>query len=210
MKQFISQLIPIVILFLILAHSIKMARFSHSVLGKLIAVAIIVFYTHQNKLLGLLACALFIFYYQSDSVENMLNVDESNEHNTDTVEKPGAQSEPIDDGVYLHNDNKKNSAKESFYGIENMENYSELYPTAGPVNHLAQDEFRKENCQGGTLKYKGMSVPNEMASHVFPEVKFSPAQTCNVCSKTCDFSIIESKLDTENSIMKPVFSANTM
>jgi hypothetical protein len=203
MKQFISQFIPIVALFLLLAYSKKMAVFSNSILGKFIAVAIVIFYTYQNKLLGLLACTLFIFYYQSDSVENMLNIEDMTEG--------GYQDDPleiVDDGLYLHKENDKNrDSKEPFYGIEKMDEYSEL--TNGTTG-LAQEEFRKENCKGNVLKHKGMVVPNDMSTHVFPELKFKSDYPCNPCNKSCVFSIVETKIKTEEKLVKPVFSADTM
>jgi len=206
MKQFISQFIPIVALFLLLAYSKKMALFSNSILGKFIAVAIVIFYTYQNRLLGLLACTLFIFYYQSDSVENMLNIDGMIEHEHDPIEI-------IDEGIYLENDNNKRVAKEPFYGIEKMDEYAELSEGSAGLAHatgLAQEEFRKENCKGNVLKHKGMVVTNDMAAHVFPELKFKTDYPCNPCNKSCEFSIVETKIKTEEKIVKPVFSADTM
>jgi hypothetical protein len=45
-----------------------------------------------------------------------------------------------------------------------------------------------------------------MTELVFPEVKMASDKTCNVCNEGCDFSIIESKLRTEEEL-KPI---NTM
>jgi hypothetical protein len=210
MKQVILQFIPIIALFLVLAYSRKMAQFSHSVLGKLIAVAIIVFYTNENKLLGLLACSLFVFYYQSDTVENMLNIDGlEGSDGLDGVETNNddgnTENDILDDGIFLNKD-KPRSAK----AIEHMENYAELYPNEGLKKGLVQDEFRKENCKGNVLKYKDMTVSNDMAAHVFPELSFVDKYPCNPCAKSCNFSIIETKIKTEEQLVKPVFSIDTM
>ena len=75
MKNILSQFIPIILLYLLLSFSREFAVFSHTVLGKLAAILIIVYYTVIDKTIGLLVCALIIFYYQSDFVENMLNMD---------------------------------------------------------------------------------------------------------------------------------------
>lgn len=212
MKQVIFQFIPIIALFLVLAYSRKMAQFSHSVLGKLVAVIIIVYYTHENKLLGLLACSLFVFYYQSDSVETMLNIDDGFGHEGEGIDSAyekhngdNNENEPIEEGIFLQKD-KPRSAK----AIENMENYAELYPNEGLKNGLVQDEFRKENCKGNVLKYKDITVPNDMAAHVFPELSFVDKYPCNACTKSCNFSIIENKIETEEKLVKPVFSTDTM
>lgn len=224
MKQVILQFIPIIALFLVLAYSRKMAQFSHSVLGKLIAVAIIVFYTHENKLLGLLACSLFVFYYQSDSVENMLNMDglEGNSYEGigEIPNNDNTENEILDDGIFLQHstsemgtlprefDMHKGVQKDkprSAKAIEHMENYVELYPNDALSSGLVQDEFRKENCKGNVLKYKDMTVPNDMAAHVFTELSFVDKYPCNPCAKTCNFSIIETKIKTEEKLVKPVF-----
>jgi hypothetical protein len=189
MKEFISQFIPIIVLFLVLAHSRKFAQFSHTILGKIVAVLIIVFYTYQNKLLGLLACALFIFYIQSDSVENMLNMGEAGFVETETP---------------MNNEKKTTKSKEG------MQNYTESYKENINPTGFAQNKFRADNCKGNVLKYKDMTVPTEMASHVFPELSFNDEHPCNPCNKSCDFSIIESKIETEEKLVKPTFSADTM
>jgi hypothetical protein len=77
MKKIISQFIPIVIIFLLLSYSDEIAIFSHSILGKMISILIIGYYTVIDKYVGLLVCILFIFYYQTDYVESMLNINES-------------------------------------------------------------------------------------------------------------------------------------
>jgi hypothetical protein len=198
MKQVILQFIPIIILFLVLAHSRKVAQFSHSILGKIVAISIIIFYTYQNKILGLLSCVLFIFYIQSDSVENMLNIEES------ALDSSNDEDLPRDDSVYLTNQKKQAKVKET------MENYTESCKENINPSGFAQHQFRAENCKGNVLKYKDMTVPNDMAQHVFPELSFIHEFPCNPCNKTCNFSIIESKIESEEKLVKPIFSADTM
>jgi hypothetical protein len=65
-------------------------------------------------------------------------------------------------------------------------------------------EFRKENCDGKTLKYKNMEVNDEVAEHVFPEVKYNNDK-CNPCADTCDISVMENKLKAEKEMI-PKFS----
>jgi hypothetical protein len=66
--------IPPILLFLFLSHRQAFMEFSHGILGKLISVCIIVFYTLIDYYLGLFVCLLILFYYQTDVMENMLNV----------------------------------------------------------------------------------------------------------------------------------------
>lgn len=74
MKQIIIKLLPIIIVFLLVVYSREFVEFSHTILGKLIAVSIIVFYIKCDILYGLLACLMTIFYYQSDFAEQYDNV----------------------------------------------------------------------------------------------------------------------------------------
>ena len=64
--------LPMVILYLVATYSEDVAKWSHTVLGKTIAVGIILLYSFFDIVSGLLACALVIFYYQSDYVESFV------------------------------------------------------------------------------------------------------------------------------------------
>jgi len=164
MKKIIAQFIPIIIIFVLLSQSRMLAKFSHSILGKLFAVGIIVFYTYLDKTLGLFVCGLLILYYQSDEIENMLNMETT-------------------------------SPKEQ------MSNYEELYTTdIKESKGKIYDEFRKQNCQGTALKYKNMDIKNDMADHVFHEIDFTHGK-CNPCLESCQYSIIEAKLKTEEKMI---------
>jgi hypothetical protein len=65
--------------------------------------------------------------------------------------------------------------------------------------------FKNQNCKKGELKFKNITVKNEIAPHIFPELKYEN-EPCNPCSNTCNFSIIEEKLRTEDNLVKPVNS----
>jgi hypothetical protein len=88
-KNLLVQFIPILLLFAVLSFSKWVVTLSQTVLGKLFAVSLIVFYTTVHKSLGILTAILVILYYQSDYVENMLilegleNKDKKKESMTD-------------------------------------------------------------------------------------------------------------------------------
>ena len=67
-------LIPIIIIYFLLAYTKGAIVFSNTILGKLLAIILIAFYTSVDAIFGLLICVLVILYYQSDYVEGMLNV----------------------------------------------------------------------------------------------------------------------------------------
>ena len=70
----IIQFIPIVIIFTLLKFSKDFVDFSFTILGKLLAILTIIFYSCFDIIVGLCVCGLVILYYQSDYVENMLNI----------------------------------------------------------------------------------------------------------------------------------------
>jgi hypothetical protein len=78
MKKVIAEFIPIILIVFFALFTRQMIEQSHTVLGKFIAICIIVFYSSMDVLLGLLACAVFIIYYQklfamNQYTENMDN-----------------------------------------------------------------------------------------------------------------------------------------
>lgn len=161
MKKTIAQFVPIILIFLLLTNSTSLIRFSHTILGKLLAVCFIIFYTTVDKLTGLFVCGLIILFYQTEYVENMLNM----------------------------------GSHEQFTG------YAELYDNISiSPNTEVQDTFRKQNCDAGVLKYKDLQVNDgEMAEHLFTGIKFNNG-SCNPCSKSCSFSVIESKMEAEDKL----------
>ena len=184
MESIISEFIPIITIFLLLSYPTIIASISHSSLGRFIAVCIIVFYSSLDKYLGLFVCGLVIFYYQLDFVESFTN------------EIAGCeQPDEIDDGIYISEHSKSvyhNSTKNQFA------DYNVVYS----IKDDLQTQFRKQYCLDGALKYKNSAVNNEMAEHIFPEIKFK-GNKCNPCDAGCDFSIIEEKMNTEEK-MKPI------
>ena len=197
MKNTVAQFIPIIIIFLLMSQYKGCVEFSHTILGKILAALVILFYTNIDKVLGLFVCALVILYYQMTCVENMLNIEPF-----DTIEKEEDEEED-EELVYSETKPAKSCDSCGVKGIETFDNY-DSNENATIDNGPAQDEFRKEHCQKGVLKHKDMVVKHEMAQHIYPELKFEN-DYCNACSPTCKFSIIESKLKTENELL-PNFS----
>jgi hypothetical protein len=191
MKYKIAQFIPIVLVFLILRYSKKVAEFSHTVLGKLLAIVLILFYTFLDKYVGIFVCSLIILYYHNynydENALNLENMEQIHIINNDIDEK----NEILNNSIYLPKDK---TTKLNYMELEEDENNNKL------VNYDLEEQFRKQNCDGNVLKYKDMKVSTEMAHHVFPELN---QPNCNPCNKSCHFSIIESKIETEDK-MKPI------
>jgi len=186
----ISQFIPIVALYLLLTRHRGCIEFSHTVVGKLLAVIVIIFYSIIDKSVGVLVCALIILFYQMDCTENMLNQEAFHDIEGKTMSELIAAKErqPLE---YEEIKPAKSSNKNQ---IETFGNYNEGY-SVDEINK----EFRDQNCNKGVLKYKNMQVRDELASHIYPEIKFTD-EYCNVCRPSCKFSIIEAKFEAETKI----------
>ena len=153
-------------------------QFSQTTLGRMMAVALIVFYAAIDKYVGLFACAIVIFYYQNNYIEAMDIMDIVE---IDEIEH--VNGEDLDDGTYIFVE-QSNKIKGANVGVIDKKKLLLVEPTFSG----SEDEFRKQNCERGVLKYKNMKVKNEMADIVFPQMKFK-GSVCNPCNKTCDISV---------------------
>jgi hypothetical protein len=203
MKYTILQFIPIIILFLLLSYPEQFVLFSNLSFGRLIVVLIIIFYSSLDKYLGLFVCGLVILFYQSDYVENMRVISENFTdlsyaflNNVETTIK-NSEIAKVSQKIM----ETKPLKYAEYFGLY----LDEITETKIPVNDAKQelkDQFIKEYCDGNTLKHKNTIIKPDMMQHIFPQVSFISNQ-CNPCDKTCEFSIIESKLITEEK-MKPI------
>ena len=197
MEAIITQFIPIIIMFLLLSYPKNIIKLSHSILGRLIAVSIIIYYSSLDKYLGLLVCGLVIFYYQMDYVEGFEN-DEYEGFENDEYEgfEEGLEPETAKDTISTLLDN---SNKHFAY-------YADLYNDEIPKPIIAtepEENFRNEYCdKNGNVIYKDSIINLEMLKHLFPEINFN-IDKCNPCDRNCRFSMIESKIN-NNEKLKPI------
>ena len=194
----ISQFIPITIIVLLLSWSKEFVNISRTILGKILALSVVIFYTHLDKYLGLIICLFVIIYYQSDFVENMLNTDDL--MNTLVENFEASQKEKmsvIEESSTTIEDMQTVIPK--FAGLQQMmSKVDEVYNQENEGFDVVQ-KFREENCKDNSLYHKQMKVKPEMVSHIFPELKFKKSE-CNVCDNTCEFSIIENRLANEKEL----------
>jgi hypothetical protein len=188
MKFVLIEFIPILLLFFLVSYTDIFIKLSNTVLGRLFAVVIILFYTSFDLIHGLFACAIIILFYQSDIVENMLNREE-HEFTTIEVEDLFTKSKNIIPKEVQSDKNSEKSCEKSYvsqYEVSNLSN---------PSPESVKTQFRKSYCQKGHLVNKGQKVRIDMAEHVFPEISF-PNEKCNICDPTCNFSVIEKQINT--------------
>ena len=182
--------LPMVILYLVATYSEDVAKWSHTVLGKTIAVGIILLYSFFDIVSGLLACALVIFYYQSDYVESFVKGEIKQES------KDGYTSISLKEtrAILLDVTDKETPG-------ERLEDAYPLTPTVEVVYDKDVDHFRQKHCKRGHLVHKGQIVKNEMAEHVFPEVKHDSFHKCNICDPACSFDL--DLIDKEDELVNP-------
>jgi len=136
----ILNIIPVILITIIIMYPEYMSTFTHTILGKLFIVGLIVFFASIRVAYGVIVCIFVILYYRSSRyIEGF------------------------------------NDAKQS---------------------------FREQNCKNGELMHKNIPVKTEMVGHVFPELQFD-GKSCNPCSATCNFSIIEEKMSHEEDLVAP-------
>jgi hypothetical protein len=176
------------ILYLIATYSPEVAVISHTILGKTIAVALILIYVYMDTISGLLVCALVIFYYQTDYVEafHSDNMIISQLSPPKDVEKVGSPEKEKGD-----------------YDSMELEYAYPLEPQINAVYDKDSTDFRKKNCKKGSLVHKNEKVKPEMAEHVFPSLEMDDFKKCNVCDPACEFDMIDSRIKDEENLTKP-------
>ena len=176
----VMQFIPIVLILLYASFRYEFTKVSHSILGKLFAVMLILYYTRMDFIYGTVCCILVILYYQKTEIEGFDLAEEKKEEKK--------QDEPMDDGTNLPE--IKSTSLEGFGPIITIDQFNAV-----------KDEFIKEKCKNGVLMYKDFPVKSEMAEHVYSEIKFNEKTKCNPCDRTCNYNIIETKLETEKKLV---------
>lgn len=123
MKKIVVEFIPILAITMFALYTKPVIEFSHTILGKLLALFVIMIYTLIDKWWGLFVCAIVIFYYQLFVVEGMEprvqeNMDASDSDNDRTKEE--FQQEHCEQGTlkYKEMDVKSEMADHVFPDIK--------------------------------------------------------------------------------------------
>ncbi len=176
---FFTQALPVI---LILAYFLVPKAFrqvSFHALGKMIAVLLIVLYTYQDRVHGLLVCLLVILYYHRCYEESF--VSRPTAEYAAYIPKPSAKSLPTQFDPHLEQD---------------FTHVGEAYPDKlAPIKKVGEALFRKEKCHNAKVRYKNQTMKNNMVTHVYPELQFRDGE-CNPCDRTCHFTI-QNKQETE-------------
>jgi len=177
----LMQLIPIFLILIYLTHRHTFRNLSHSILGKLFAVMLILYYTRMHFLYGTISCFVVIIYYMLTEVKQ---------------EEEGFESETPSPKKALQTTTTKKETVESFV-VDKPKTTSII--SIDQFND-AKEEFIREKCKNGVLMYKDLPVKTEMSDHVYSEIKFNKTAKCNPCDRTCDYNIVEAKLKTQEAL----------
>ena len=155
MKTTVAQFIPIIVIITLLSYSTEFVNMSNTILGKIFAICIVLFYTSLDKYMGLVLCLLVIVYYQSDFVENMLNTDDTMDKLFENFEssKKEELSNPTQGDKQIQDGDKKQSQLQ-----ENMSSLSDVY-AADTQNDPDKDE--EPDTEGMTKQKEGMTTRKE-------------------------------------------------
>ena len=75
MEIILAQFVPIILFYLFIASTNEFILFSHSFLGRIMAIFLVLFYSSIDKFLGLIVCGFIILFYQLDYNNQFLNID---------------------------------------------------------------------------------------------------------------------------------------
>lgn len=196
--------IPIILLYLFATYTTEFAKFSHTIIGKAFAVLLILFYVKLDFIIGLFVCALVVFYYQTDYIESFDNMlkEETNIDEKDYDDKK-------DDAKKVEvNDDEKHEvdAKKDDDNNDTVENFETLYCDTNNkyiLDDKSKNEFRKTYCKNQHLIHKGQIIKPEMSEFIYPIKQKSEYAKCNICDTTCDFDIINKRIDDESQLINP-------
>lgn len=177
---FAVQSAPIIIMLAYFLYPYESVAISHTVLGKLIAVSLIVLYSFQHIVYGFFVAVLMVWYYQLDSHVRF--------------------TEGFDKSAYLPKPAKKRGSMEGVKATleDDHTEYSKAYvDQLEPLSKEGEALFREKHCKAGKVQHKNISVDkNENIPHLHPGFKFRKSP-CNPCSETCRFEVAKQKTETQ-------------
>ena len=197
----VMQFIPIILVLVYASYKSWFVDAAHTVLGKVIAIMLIVYYTSIDYIYGTLCCVMVIAFYQMHEIEGFVEGAKEKKRKKGKKRKAAkanqaktqASAEDADEAESEETVDK--TAEE-----ETVEEFSNQVDAFASAFASARDTFIRDKCLNGVLMHKGFPVKSEMADHVYSEIQFNTPSRCNPCDQTCDYSIVEAKIDTETEL----------
>jgi len=158
-----------------------------SILGKILIISLIIFYTSVHKVYGVLFCLLVILFYQLDIVKWV------SEGFCDTS------------GLYIPDNPKENECGCNKCGKcrkqpntvprPGQQDYLTVIDLEDNIRERNKTEFQKRHCTfDGVLTYKDIPVKKDMSDIVFTEVEYEDdTNICNLCDPNCKFRVLKNQ-----------------
>jgi len=175
-------LIAISIFLLFTLYPKESFLYSDTILGKMMAICIIIYSTYENIIYGLFVCIIIIWFYQSDMLDRYkYKLDEN--------------FTLIPQAVY--------STKETNKDIQSIPtlvplSLDKVYPTElSPLKTESETIFRNQFCSEELdLMYKNTKILHkENIQPLFPELSFANNNVCNPCDSGCHFRKINKETE---------------
>lgn len=177
---FLSEMIPFLLLLLLILYPTSFILISNTILGKIAAIVIVVFYLFQDIVIGLLVGLIFLCFYQTDIVQNVCKTEHF--QSIETVESfTPAPFHSYADAI----DGPLPSSKGNT-------NYADTNkPQKIKIQSESETVFKNQRCSPDLeLIYKKQVLKHpETIKMLFQELEFVNNKACNPCDPTCSFSI---------------------
>jgi hypothetical protein len=199
----IVEWVTIIAIFLFVCFPYEMIELSETGLGKLFFASMIIYYSMVDPVYGIIVCCIVIVYYQLDLYRSIIAIHRDTLLSENmTVMQETLPMEPSPTNKTVESFTPGESSIYSYTPISEPKNYFETELLRGSRKKELLDNFRREHCDDKKrLKYKGAIIRPEMAEHVFREIQFADnSSKCNPCEESCEFSIIEERLNTEEGL----------
>ena len=181
LSKILLETIPLFLVLVFILYSNDFILTSNTILGKIFAFILTIFYFSQDILYGILFLLIVVFYYQTDLVSKictantMIHKMVGNEHFatfSNNFEDKDATILPEGSGNVI-------AASSSIHA----ENRIPIIPESAKV-------FKSEHCSPELdFVYKEQIVKHpETIRNIYPEIAFIQGQ-CNPCSPSCEFSL---------------------
>lgn len=192
----VMQFIPIILVLVYASYKPWFVDAAHTVLGKVIAIMLIVYYTSIDYVYGTLCCVIVIAFYQMHEIEGFVEGNRNMRRKRKmkrNAAKVQASNQAESEDIKEETVDEEETVAEEEPAVEEFSNQIASFSSA-------RDTFIRDKCLNGVLMHKGFPVKSEMADHVYSEIQFNTPARCNPCDQTCDYSIVEAKIDTETEL----------
>ena len=200
--------IPLALIILFLLFPGSFMYMSHSILGKLLAVFLIMYYSAHHFIYGFALCIFVIWYYQSTKPfhERFSGLSETTQSYADYLPKPASSTSSTSSTNPKPTPNPVQELPSSKHTSVISCGVSHAYPSNLPKVHPESEAvFRKKHCSvNNVMIYKNQEIRKSDMTHHLSEIEFHGNDTtCNPCDPTCHFSIRTTKKETEETL-KPL------